>query len=78
MVAIFHQGMVLVSKDLASACMEFEADIFVLYHDTKVCTGFQTTIYVGNVCQTVQVMKIHNKVGRRGVVFLVISIQGTC
>lgn len=56
-----RKGMVLVSKDLASACMEFEADIFVLYHDTKVCTGFQTTIYVGNVCQTVQVMKIHNK-----------------
>ena len=54
--------MVLVSKELASACLEFEADIYLLYHDTQVCKGFQTTIYVGNVCQIVQVMKIHNKV----------------
>ena len=52
----------LVSKDLASACLEFEADIYLLYHDTQVCKGFQTTIYVGNVCQMVQVMKIYNKV----------------
>ena len=53
----------LVSNELASACIEFEADIYLLYHDTQVCKGFQTTIYVGNVCQTVQVMKILNRVG---------------
>ena len=56
------QGMVLVSKELMGAYLEFEADIYVLYHDTRICTGFQTTIHIGNVCQTVQVQKIKDKV----------------
>ncbi|KAH3846837.1 GTP-binding protein 2-like [Dreissena polymorpha] len=56
-----RKGMVLVSQELVGAYLEFEADIYVLYHDTKICTGFQTTVHIGNVCQTVQIMKIKDK-----------------
>lgn len=44
------------------ASLEFESDIYVLYHDTRICAGFQTTVHIGNVCQTVQVLKIKDKV----------------
>lgn len=54
--------MVLVSTELIGSCLEFEADIYLLYHDTQICKGFQTTIHIGNVCQTVQVMEIKEKV----------------
>ena len=57
--------MVLVSEELVSACLEFEADIYLLYHDTRLCPGFRTTVHVGNVCQTVQVMTIKDKVGEQ-------------
>lgn len=56
-----RKGMVLVSKELVGSCLEFEADIYLLYHDTQICKGFQTTIHIGNVCQTVQVMTIKEK-----------------
>ena len=48
------QGMVLVSSDLnPKACLEFEATIFVLFHVTSISKGFQATVHIGNVCQTV-------------------------
>ncbi|XP_053375887.1 GTP-binding protein 2-like [Mercenaria mercenaria] len=56
-----RKGMVLVSKELVGCSLEFEADIYLLYHDTQICKGFQTTIHIGNVCQTVQVMTIKEK-----------------
>lgn len=56
-----RKGMVLVSKELVGSCLEFEADIYLLYHDTQICKGFQTTIHIGNVCQIAQVMTIKEK-----------------
>ncbi|WAR18779.1 GTPB2-like protein [Mya arenaria] len=56
-----RKGMVLVSSELVGACMEFEADVYLLYHDTRVCPGFRTTVHVGNVCQSVQIMEIKDK-----------------
>ncbi|XP_033641224.1 GTP-binding protein 2-like [Asterias rubens] len=49
-----RKGMVLVSSDLnPKACLEFEATIFVLFHVTSISKGFQATVHIGNVCQTV-------------------------
>ncbi len=46
--------MVLVNEDLnPKACIEFEAEIYLLYHANKISKGFQVTLHVGNVCQTV-------------------------
>ena len=45
--------MVLVSPAVKPvACMEFEADIYLLFHNGYICKGFQTVIHVGNVRQT--------------------------
>lgn len=56
--------MVLVSpQPLLFACIEFEADIYVLFHAKQITTGFQTTIHVGNVRQTVKIIKM-DKVSR--------------
>jgi GTPase len=41
--------------------MEFEADIYLLFHSTYICKGFQTVIHVGNVRQTATIIKM-NKV----------------
>ncbi len=60
------QGMVLVSADIhPTACMEFEADVYLLYHKPYLCKGFQTVIHVGNVCQTAKIVKM-NKVRKNG------------
>eukprot|EP00051_Salpingoeca_urceolata_P029337 m.6604 g.6604 ORF g.6604 m.6604 type:complete len:691 (+) comp2691_c0_seq1:275-2347(+) len=40
------------------ACLEFEADIFLLHHATCLTPRFQATAYVGSVRQTVQVVSI--------------------
>lgn len=56
-----RKGMVLVSEELSTSCLEFEADIYVLYHDTQICEGFCTTMHVGNVCQSVQIVKIKDE-----------------
>lgn len=48
-----RKGMVLVSEKLQpTSCIEFEADICVLFHTTMICKGFQATLHIGNVCQT--------------------------
>ena len=55
--------MVLLSPQLAPvACLEFEVDIYVLFHTSYICKGFQTVIHVGNVRQTATIIKM-NKVG---------------
>ena len=38
--------------------MEFEAEIYLLYHANKISKGFQVTLHVGNVCQTVIITKM--------------------
>lgn len=56
---IVRKGMVLVSPDLKpQACLEFEADIYVLFHNKFICRGFQTVIHVGNVRQTAIITKM--------------------
>lgn len=48
-----RKGMVLVSEKLnPNACLEFEADISLLFHANQISKGFQVTVHVGNVCQT--------------------------
>ena len=56
------QGLVLVNADInPTSCMEFEADVYLLFHNNYLCKGFQTVIHVGNVCQTAKIVKL-NKV----------------
>ncbi|KAK2145176.1 hypothetical protein LSH36_697g03132 [Paralvinella palmiformis] len=62
-----RKGMVLLSPALQpSACYEFEADVYVLFHqsNTYICRGFQVVIHVANVRQTARIIKI-NKNGLR-------------
>ncbi|XP_060068959.1 GTP-binding protein 2-like [Ylistrum balloti] len=57
-----RKGMVLVSPEMSvSACEEFEADIYLLYHSKQITTGFEATIHVGSVCQTCKIIKIEGK-----------------
>ena len=51
--------MVLVSENInPKACIEFEAEIYLLYHANKISKGFQVTLHVDNVCQTVAITKM--------------------
>jgi len=51
--------MVLVSPALnPTSSFEFEADIYVLYHNKYICRGFQTVVHVGNVRQTAIIIKM--------------------
>lgn len=50
---VIRKGMVLVSPQLNPVCcLEFEADVYLLFHNGYIATGFQTVIHVGNVRQT--------------------------
>lgn len=51
-----------------SVCYAFEADVFLLFHSSQITKGFETTMYIGSVCQTCRIEKIYNKV--RLIVFL--------
>ncbi|XP_067681273.1 GTP-binding protein 2-like [Haliotis asinina] len=54
-----RKGMVLVSPNSEQyACREFEADIYVLFHSSRISVGFQTTIHIGTVCQTAVIVKM--------------------
>jgi GTPase len=54
-----RKGMVLVSPHMQpTSCFEFEADIYVLYHNKFICRGFQTVVHVGNVRQTAIIVKM--------------------
>jgi len=53
----FRRGQVLLeaSDDVTTSpltCLEFEADIFLLFHATQMCRKFQTTVHINNVLQT--------------------------
>ncbi|OWF43546.1 GTP-binding protein 2-like [Mizuhopecten yessoensis] len=57
-----RKGMVLVSPEMIiSACEEFDADIYLLYHSKQITTGFEATIHVGSVCQTCKIIEIEGK-----------------
>ena len=56
------QGMMLVSPSVSPvSCVEFEAEVYLLFHTTYICKGFQTVVHVGNVCQTAKIISM-NKV----------------
>jgi len=55
--------MVLVSEEIhPKACLEFKADIYVLFHNKVICAGFQAVVHVGNVRQTAIITKLSSKV----------------
>lgn len=55
--------MVLLSPEVQpSVCYQFEADVFLLFHTNKITIGFETTLYVGSVCQICRIEKIYQKV----------------
>jgi len=57
-----RKGMVLVSPQASlSSCMRFEADVYVLFHNTSITVGFQTTIHIGTVCQTAVIRQMDRK-----------------
>lgn len=54
-----RKGMVLLSPSLApSACLEFEANIYLLYHANSISKRFQVTVHIGNVCQTATIINM--------------------
>lgn len=56
---VLRKGMVLLSSDTSpSCCKEFEADVYVLFHNKSIAVGFQTTIHIGTVCQTAVITRI--------------------
>lgn len=60
--APLRRGIVLLNPTLKpQACLYFQANIYVLFHTTTICRGFQTTIYIGNVRQTVTIEGIMAK-----------------
>ncbi|CAJ0939076.1 unnamed protein product, partial [Mesorhabditis belari] len=57
-----RRGMILQSPlNCAKACLRFSANILLLYHTTsEICIGFQATVYIGSVCQTVKLLDVEN------------------
>ncbi|VDK73976.1 unnamed protein product [Litomosoides sigmodontis] len=55
-----RRGMVLLNdKDEGIACRRFTARLYLLYHPAnEICVGFQGTVYIGSVCQTVTIMEL--------------------
>uniref|UniRef100_A0A4D5RA46 GTP-binding protein 2 n=1 Tax=Scolopendra viridis TaxID=118503 RepID=A0A4D5RA46_SCOVI len=57
-----RRGIVLLSPSISpQSCLYFQAKIYVLYHTTSIYQGFQTTIYIGNIRQTVTIEGIMAK-----------------
>uniref|UniRef100_T1IIR6 Tr-type G domain-containing protein n=1 Tax=Strigamia maritima TaxID=126957 RepID=T1IIR6_STRMM len=57
-----RRGMVLLSTNVNSQpCLYFQANIYVLFHTTTIYRGFQTTMYIGNIRQTVTIEGIMAK-----------------
>lgn len=47
-----HQGQVMLEKKEEEACIEFEAELFLLFHNTKITPKYQATVHIGNIIQT--------------------------
>ncbi len=59
----FLQGLVLLEPvNKPYCCMEFEADVFLLFHTTAISRRFQATVHIGNVIQTAMIIGL-SKVG---------------
>ncbi|KAI9143664.1 P-loop containing nucleoside triphosphate hydrolase protein [Paraphysoderma sedebokerense] len=62
-----RKGMVMVSKNLnPKACMEFEAEVLVLYHSTTINPKYQAMFHCQNVRQTVKIVDMDKTVLRTG------------
>ncbi|KHN86488.1 GTP-binding protein 2 [Toxocara canis] len=57
-VADIRRGMVMINaKDTAVSYRRFTARLYLLYHpSSEICIGFQTTVYIGSVCQTATII----------------------
>lgn len=67
------QGLVLIGPRNGSlplaASMAFEARVYVVYHPARyIAENFQTTVHIGNVCQTAIIARIRsrNRTARQG------------
>uniref|UniRef100_F1KSM9 GTP-binding protein 2 n=1 Tax=Ascaris suum TaxID=6253 RepID=F1KSM9_ASCSU len=56
--ADIRRGMVMVNaKDIGVSYRRFTARLYLLYHpSSEICIGFQTTVYIGSVCQTATII----------------------
>merc|ERR1719318_1531205 len=58
---MFRRGQILLEPALTPVtCLEFEADVLLLFHHTKISRKFQCTVHIGNVVQTA-IIKSMNK-----------------
>ncbi|XP_035218281.1 GTP-binding protein 2-like isoform X2 [Stegodyphus dumicola] len=58
----FRKGMVLISQHVRPpVCYFFQAKIQVLFHSSNICAGFQASIHIGNIRQTVTILGIMGK-----------------
>eukprot|EP00112_Aurelia_sp_Birch-Aquarium-sp1_P000843 Seg1080.7 transcript_id=Seg1080.7/GoldUCD/mRNA.D3Y31 product="GTP-binding protein 2" protein_id=Seg1080.7/GoldUCD/D3Y31 len=48
------------------SCLEFEADVFLLFHTTSISKRFQATVHIGNVIQTAVVVDLNRDSLRTG------------
>ncbi|VDK42255.1 unnamed protein product [Anisakis simplex] len=55
-----RRGMVMMNaKDFSPSYRRFTARLYLLYHpSSEICVGFQTTVYIGSVCQTATIIDI--------------------
>jgi GTPase len=55
----FRRGQILLEPVVEPVtCMEFEADVLLLFHHTKISRKFQCTVHIGNVLQTAIIKSI--------------------
>lgn len=56
----FRRGQILLEPCVVepTTCMEFEADVLLLFHHTKISRKFQCTVHIGNVVQTAIIKSI--------------------
>jgi len=54
-----RNGMVLISRNSkSSGCWYFQANISVLFHETAIYQGFETTVHIGSIRQTAIIFAI--------------------
>ncbi|KAK9696231.1 Elongation factor Tu GTP binding domain [Popillia japonica] len=54
-----RNGMVLLSREVkASGSLFFQASVSVIYHETVICPGFESTVHIGNIRQTAVIIAI--------------------
>jgi len=65
---VVRRGQVMLEKKEEEACMEFEAELFLLFHNTKISLKYQATVHIGNIIQTAVIKHMdrdHLKTGQK-------------